>query len=129
MKKDFLFILLIVGVIFAVSVYAWPNYYPNQLINSQGYLMNNETNATWEPVTIIPMYGWQTTYQNGTWIGNYLVNYEISTNTIMFAAYGCCNLDNESIWYGSYSCNSTVGQRYREETIRDWSCGWNIAFS
>jgi len=128
MKKDFLFIVLIVGVIFAsVSVYGWPDSYENQLINSQGYYKTDEVNATWQPITISPIYSYQPTYRGGNWIGDYSVSYSLPLNAAIFGAYGCCNENSNSTWYTNYSC-AGVSARYREQAFDEWSCGWNIAF-
>ena len=132
--KEFLFILLIVGVLAAGIVYAWPNYYQNQVINSQGYYKTNETNVTWQPVTISVPYGVSTaiTYKNGTWIGSTIgatqINYVLPNNAIMFGAYGCCNLNNASIWSQQYPCWNVTVQRYKEQISNNWSCGWNIGY-
>jgi hypothetical protein len=124
MKKEILFILFLIGLISSLGVYAWPNMYPSQLINTQGYYQTNESNTTWQPVTISPMYYWQPVYRN--WIGEYRVSYSLPTNAAVFAAYGCCNLNNNSGWSINYSCNFTE-TRYRVQINNDWKCGWNIA--
>ncbi|MFH1210090.1 MAG: hypothetical protein V1663_04855 [archaeon] len=132
MKKEVLFILFLVGLISSLSVYAWPNSYPSQLINSQGYYKTNATNATWQPILINPMYAWQPVYRNATWIGGYgvtYVSYSLPYNAAVFAAYGCCSNNTNSSWYAMYGCYNVTTPRYRVQEFGEFSCGWNIDYS